>query len=66
VRLTQPATKMVQEEQFHLTFGVETARTFGAMPREARLGLAAEYQRSLGDAFPILRALLSQVRGPDD
>ena len=49
-RLAQRATKMMQEERFHLVFGIETARTFGSMPRETRLGLAAGYQRSLAEA----------------
>ena len=49
-RLAQRATKMVQEERYHLTFGIETARAFGAMPRETLQCLAAEYQRLLGEA----------------
>jgi ring-1,2-phenylacetyl-CoA epoxidase subunit PaaC len=56
-RLAQRATKMIQEEQFHLMFGIETARTFGTMPREARLGLAADYQRALGEAEARLAAV---------
>jgi len=50
LRLAQRATKMVQEEQFHLMFGVETVRTFAALPRETRQRLAADYQRALGEA----------------
>ena len=50
LRLAQRARKIVQEEQFHLMFGVETARTFATLTREARRGLAADYQRVLGEA----------------
>lgn len=48
-RLAQRATKMMQEEQFHLTFGIETARTFGSLPPDVRQGLAVEYRRSLAE-----------------
>lgn len=50
LRLAQRAGKMVQEERFHLTFAIETARAFGTMPKEARVALAARYQRELGEA----------------
>ncbi len=50
VRLAQRASKMVQEEQYHLLFGVETVRTFADLPRETRLELSAGYQRALAAA----------------
>jgi len=50
VRLAQRARKMIQEEQFHLVFGMETARTFAAMPRETRQSLTEDYRRVLAEA----------------
>lgn len=44
VALAQRARKMVQEEQFHLTFCLETARSFAHLPREA---LRAHYRQAL-------------------
>lgn len=62
LRLAQRAGKMLQEERFHLTFGVETARTFAAMPQEARQALAARYQRELEEAVVRLASAESLSR----
>ena len=49
-RLAQRALKMSQEEQFHILFGIETSRSFRALPGDATKGLAGLYARSLADA----------------
>lgn len=49
-RLAQRATKMAQEERFHLMFFIETARALITLPAETRQRLRAEYQRALGEA----------------
>jgi 1,2-phenylacetyl-CoA epoxidase catalytic subunit len=48
-QLASRARKMVQEEQFHLVFGVETARGFAAMPGKTRESLAEDYRRALAN-----------------
>lgn len=55
-RLAQRAKKMLQEEQFHLTFGIETVKTFAALPAGTRGQIAALYQRALADAEASLDA----------
>ena len=49
-RITSRARKMVQEERFHLMFAMETARSFTALSRETRQGLAEDYRRALAEA----------------
>ena len=49
-RLAQRAAKMVQEEQFHLMFGVETVRSFAALSPQARRDLGGDYRRGLAEA----------------
>lgn len=49
-RITSRAKKMVQEERFHLMFAMETARSFTALSRETRQGLAEDYRRALAEA----------------
>jgi len=49
-RLAQRATKMLQEERFHLMFGMETVRSFAALSPKARRDLGDGYQRALAEA----------------
>ena len=49
-RLAQRATKMLQEERFHLMFGMETVRSFAALSPKARRDLGDCYRRALAEA----------------
>jgi ring-1,2-phenylacetyl-CoA epoxidase subunit PaaC len=49
-RLAQRARKMTQEEQFHLTFGVETVRSFADLAPASRASLAEDFRREFDRA----------------
>lgn len=50
VRLAQRARKMLQEEEFHLTFLAETLRAFAPAAPETRQDLRAQYRRASDQA----------------